>query len=199
MGINGSEGTDATGVVEIAEYCYMVALNVHGMKEIATQSAVNLGYEIKDADTTLCSLDIEVLCNAHHIPYEGDLILDWYLDYSSKLCSQCSRLSKPYKYIYSPRIYAYMDGMVDWVLGPLATTMIFSTIEYIARFSPGPRICAKACQTLVNARGKYKKLMKDAKDKRLEAVYDRTQYALKISENSMYGVMSFRHYNSYSP
>ena len=42
---------------------------------------------------------------------------------------------------------------------------------------------------LYNERKKYKKLMKEAKTEALKAIYDRTQQAVKISANSIYGVL----------
>jgi DNA polymerase delta subunit 1 len=42
---------------------------------------------------------------------------------------------------------------------------------------------------LYNERKKYKKLMKDAPTKDLKAIYDRTQIAVKISANSIYGIL----------
>jgi hypothetical protein len=117
----------------------------------------------------------------------------------SRICWKSRTCSNSYKYVFSPDAIEFSNRRIDWIVGSLGTTMIFTTQEYIARFPPGPRICAEACETLMNTRKKYKELMKVTKDKRLQAVYDRTQYALKISANSMFGVMSFRHYNFYSP
>lgn len=42
---------------------------------------------------------------------------------------------------------------------------------------------------LYNERKKYKKLMKEAETEELKAIYDRTQLAVKISANSIYGVL----------
>jgi DNA polymerase delta subunit 1 len=42
---------------------------------------------------------------------------------------------------------------------------------------------------LYNERKKYKKLMKDAPTKDLKAIYDRTQIAVKVSANSIYGIL----------
>lgn len=69
LGVNESEGTDATGVVAIAECCSIVASNIHSMEEIAIQSSVSFGYEIKDEDTTFCSLYIKILAMyiIHHM------------------------------------------------------------------------------------------------------------------------------------
>lgn len=42
---------------------------------------------------------------------------------------------------------------------------------------------------LYNERKKYKKLMKNAETETLKAIYDRTQQAVKVSANSIYGVL----------
>lgn len=42
---------------------------------------------------------------------------------------------------------------------------------------------------LYNERKKYKRLMKEAKTEELKAIYDRTQLAVKVSANSIYGVL----------
>ena len=41
--------------------------------------------------------------------------------------------------------------------------------------------------------------MQRTRDVTQKAIYDKTQYALRVSANSMYGVMAFRYYNFYSP
>jgi DNA polymerase elongation subunit (family B) len=47
----------------------------------------------------------------------------------------------------------------------------------------------------------YKKKMRDTStsDPSMSKAYDKIQYALKISANSMYGALSFAQYNTYSP
>jgi DNA polymerase delta subunit 1 len=73
-------------------------------------------------------------------------------------------------------------------------------VEYITvQFSPeeAPAIFAQNTETvlptllveLYNERKKYKKLMKEAKTEELKAIYDRTQLAVKVSANSIYGVL----------
>ena len=199
LGINNPEDGDAMGMVVIAECSRTLLLDIACPGEVILQSVAEFGQEIKDADPTLSALRVDSVWNSHSDLSEHDMEFKWYLDYSMRLCRRCKTHSDSYKYVLSPDTSKFTDGMVDWVVGPLATTVMFVTDEYIARFPPGPRICADACETLMNTRKRYKRLMANTRDRRLRAVYDRTQYALKISANSMYGVMSFRHYNSYSP
>jgi DNA polymerase delta subunit 1 len=73
-------------------------------------------------------------------------------------------------------------------------------VEYITvQFSPeeSPAVFVQNTETvlptllveLYNERKKYKKLMKEAKTEALKAVYDRTQLAVKVSANSIYGIL----------
>jgi len=199
LGVTGAQDTDTIGMVVIGEYSNILDVSKCDLKTVVSETLLEFSQSIRDADPTLSMLDFTTLWNSQSSLSEDDVIFDWYLSYSRRLCDRCNRDPTMYNYVFSPRDSAFVDGMVDWTVGPLATTMTFSTEEYIARFTPGPRICAEACQTLMETRKGYKRLIKSSTDKRLKAIYDRTQYALKISANSMYGVMSFRHYNSYSP
>ena len=73
--------------------------------------------------------------------------------------------------------------------------------EHEAHFTQGPRITSTACKDLMSSRKVYKKLVRDTKisDASQSKAYDKVQYALKISANSMYGALSFAQYNTYSP
>ena len=199
LGINRSEQTDTTGIVIIGEYSNIVNVGISDPKTIILEVVSEFGQYIKDVDNTLHTLDIDILAYSQNNPIEDNTVFDWYLGYSRRLCLRCIREPTEYKYAFSPTSNMFVDGMVDWNVGPLATTMVFATEEYVARFPPGPRVCAQACQTLMDTRKEYKRLMRNARSRTLRAVYDRTQYALKISANSMYGIVSYRHYNSYSP
>ncbi len=199
MGINGPENTDAIGVVLVAECCDMMKSSYGGAEKVAFQRVVDFCNEIRQLDTTLQSLDFRTFCNVDYNIPKTDSVFEWYLEYSNKLCNQCHLYSKKYSYVYSPNKELYSDGIVDWEVGPIYNTMKFTTKEYIARFPPGPRVCSEACQNLMDLRKKYKGLMKLEPNKGLKNQYDRLQYSLKICANSMYGAMSFQHYNSYSP
>ena len=199
LGVSSGQGTDATGMVVIAEHLDTLKVSVDAQQSVVSQILTELEQDIKGADNTLSSLDVKTLWNSCNMLLPSDSVFDWYLDYSRRLCERCIGGSITYRYIFSPESSIFTSGMVDWTVGPLATTMMFATKEYIVRFPPGPRICLEACQTLMNTRRRYKELMRTSKDKNQLVMYDRLQYALKICANSMYGVTSFRHYNSYSP
>lgn len=187
------------GALLVAEHYNMhlcTRENVHATLLCITDSLVK---KTKECDSTLEYLSVETLIKWHHKHVEYSKTLEWYFQRCSQLHNIPKIIGEEGTYTFSPASIKWGDGKVDWVVGPLDTTMIFVTDSYIARFCPGPRICAEACETLMESRRFYKKLVKRTTDLTRKAVYNRTQYALKISANSMYGVMSFRHYNSYSP
>ena len=90
---------------------------------------------------------------------------------------------------------------IDWIVSSVGYTTIVRTPEYEAHFTHGSRIASTACRELMHARKIYKRKIRQVNDAdpALSRSYDKVQYALKISANSMYGTLSFSQYNTFSP
>lgn len=199
LGVNDRLDTDATGNVLIGEEYRHLLCQFEDATPICSSYVDSLLMDVSAQDRTLQDIPkrrcITWACTkpSHH---NG---LNWYATRCQQLARCAQKTRDDNRYVFSADKVTWKDGMVDWVTSPLDSTMMFVTDSYIARFCPGPRVCAEACETLMNNRQGYKQLMRRKRDPTRQAVYNRTQYALKICANSMYGAMSFRHYNSYSP
>ena len=126
-------------MVMIVEYSNTLEVDACDPESVILQVLSEFSQDIRDADTTLSTLDVDILVNSHSRLSEHDTTFDWCLKYSKRLCLRCIKDPTVHKYTFSPDSNVFVDGMVDWVVGPLVTTMIFATQEYIARFPPGPR------------------------------------------------------------
>ena len=136
---------------------------------------------------------------------------------SSQLCaasislhgSRNAGLSSPYEtreslWYWPESSHRYNSYAVDWVQCTLGHATIVSGPDFQARFFPGRSICAEACKSLIAARKEFKQLLKAEESKAnpdpyAMKVYDQVQYAYKINANSLYGILSFTMYNTYSP
>mmetsp|Transcript_2713 Transcript_2713/g.7222 ORF Transcript_2713/g.7222 Transcript_2713/m.7222 type:complete len:926 (+) Transcript_2713:17548-20325(+) len=106
-----------------------------------------------------------------------------------------------HQWFWTPKFTENAGYAIDWISTFDGHTTIVRAPEYEAHFTHGPRVASSACRDLMSTRKVYKKLMKQTrnKDQVQSKVYDKIQYALKISANSMYGALSFPQYNTYSP
>jgi len=199
LGVNDGLDTDATGNVLVGEEHSHLSCQLEDVTSTCSSHVDSLLTDVCVQDGTLQNIPKKRCVTSTSAKPGHPSGLDWYVARCRQL-AQCAQETKGhYRYVFSADKATWKDGMVDWVAGPLDSTMVFTTDSYIARFCPGPRICAEACETLMNNRQRYRRLMEREGDPTRKAVYNRTQHALKICANSMYGAMSFRHYNSYSP
>jgi hypothetical protein len=139
---------------------WLVRSSVNSSRSCAIALSNTLESAVKGAEGTLKSLSVSTIVDTPHCRATHTGMLSWYVTRSNRLSRMSSTLNDMYLYAFSPGDLQYKDGLVDWIVGPLDTTLVCTTKDYIARFSPGPRICAEACQTLMTSRQKYKALMK---------------------------------------
>ncbi len=79
--------------------------------------------------------------------------------------------------MYGPSTMSLQPGAIDWVRGPLESTLIVTGQGYVARFCPDTRVCSDACRYLMTERNKYKRWKDIERDKQMQLVWDQTQYA----------------------
>ena len=110
----------------------------------------------------------------------------------------------PFKWCWPRSSFSYKNYAVDWLKVPQGHATIMSGPDFQARFHPGHTICSEACKSLMISRKRYKQMLKietsqsNANQNTIQSL-DKLQYACKIVANSLYGVMSFSQYNTYSP
>lgn len=135
-------------------------------------------------------------------------------DRSNEICKCCmvrhaeslsaNKLFVPLSWCWPKSSLSHTDYAVDWLQVPSGHATIVSGPDFQARFFPGRRICAEACRSLISTRKRFKQKLKEQQREGNGAtnqakVYDQIQYAYKINANSLYGIMSFPQYNTYSP
>jgi len=105
------------------------------------------------------------------------------------------------EWVWVPRFSPVDSYRIDWITSLVSHSTVVQSPEYEAHFTYGPRVSAVACKDLMDTRSIYKDLVKRNRtsDPARSRAYDKVQYALKISANSMYGALSFSQYNTYSP
>jgi len=135
-------------------------------------------------------------------------------DRSMDLCVSCRKahadsISKgtpfvPFSWHWPRSSFSYKDYAVDWIKAFPGHATIVSGPDFQARFYPGRGICSEACKSLILSRKRYKQMLKhevgqpNANHETVQSL-DQMQYACKIIANSLFGVMSFSQYNTYSP
>lgn len=135
-------------------------------------------------------------------------------DRSNEICKCCmvrhaeslsaNKLFVALSWCWPKSSLSHTDYAVDWLQVPSGHATIVSGPDFQARFFPGRRICAEACKSLISTRKRFKQKLKEQQREGNGAtnqakVYDQIQYAYKINANSLYGIMSFPQYNTYSP
>ena len=66
--------------------------------------------------------------------------------------------------------------------------------NFSAHFTYGTIVCAESCRSLMESRKHYKHMKSKSRlenNKSQEVICDQIQYALKISDYSMYGALSY--------
>jgi hypothetical protein len=105
----------------------------------------------------------------------------------------------------APDIDSHSGHRMDWYTSVLGNTIVFTTPETTITFYPTLNIAAKTCSDLMVDRKQVKSKIKalaemgDRSNIAYAKSLEHLQYSLKIINNSLYGCMTFRAYNTYSP
>ena len=114
-------------MVLIGECAGMLSCNVAGMNTVASTFNNMFICTVKGADNTLKSLHVTTTVGTSHCRLSCTGIIGWYITRSHALSRISSTLGDTYIYAFSPQNLHYMDGSVDWIVGPLDTTLVFTT------------------------------------------------------------------------